>query len=179
LERTDMRNKYCSYDSLHNEADVEQNFVRRMLEDLGYDDREIQPKDSLRVLTVGGIRGKREALYRPDFALVVDGMVRCVIEAKEPGTNLDDHEWQVRAYAVLLNGETTGERPVRHYVLTNGTETRVYHSDRNKPLFTLPFTSFEEGTAMYDEYCGLLTRHSIVTTINALNRTGFAGGFNS
>ena len=30
-----MENKYCSYDTLQNEADVEQNFVRRMLEDLG------------------------------------------------------------------------------------------------------------------------------------------------
>jgi len=160
-----MRNKYCSYDTLHNEADVEQNFVRRMLQDLGYSDREIRPKDSLRALTVGGMRGKRQALYRPDFALVVNNVVRCLVEAKEPGTNLDDHEWQVRAYAVLLNGEAPDDRPVRYYVLTNGTETRVYHTDRNKPLFTLPFTSFEEGTAKFDELRGLLGRSSIVTNI--------------
>lgn len=162
----EMRNKYCSYDTLHNEADVEQNFVRRMLEDLGYNDREIRPKDSLRALTVGGLRGKRQALYRPDFALLINGAVRCLIEAKEPGTDLDDHEWQVRAYAVLLNGEASGDRPVRHYVLTNGTETRVYHVDRNKPLFTLPFTSFEDGTAKFDELRGLLGRNSIVTNIS-------------
>ena len=160
-----MRNKYCSYDTLHNEADVEQNFVRRMLEDLGYNDREIRPKDSLRALTVGGLRGKRQALYRPDFALVINGLVRCLIEAKEPGTDLDDHEWQVRAYAVLLNGESSDDRPVRYYVLTNGTETRVYHADRNKPLFTLPFTSFEDGTAKFDELRGLLGRNSIVINI--------------
>lgn len=166
-----MRNKYCSYDTLHNEADVEQNFVRRMLEDLGYSDREIRPKDSLRALTVGGMRGRRQALYRPDFALLVNGSVRCVIEAKEPGTNLDDHEWQVRAYAVLLNGETPDERPVRYYVLTNGTQTRVYHTDRNRPLFTLPFTSFEDGTARFDELRGLLGRGAIIAN-NA--RTGEA-----
>lgn len=160
-----MRNKYCSYDTLRNEADVEQNFVRRMLEDLGFSDAEIRPKDSLQALTVGGMRGRRQALYRPDFALMVGGVVRCLVEAKEPGTNLDDHEWQVRAYAVLLNGEASDERPVRYYLLTNATETRVYHTDRNRPLFTLAFTNFEEGTAKFDELRGLLGRNTIVTNI--------------
>jgi type I restriction enzyme M protein len=160
-----MQNKYCSYDTLHNEADVEQSFVRRMLEDLGYNDREIRPKDSLHALTVGGMRGQRQSLYRPDFALLVDGAVRCIVEVKEPGANLDDHEWQVRAYAVLLNGEMSDDRPVRYYLLTNATETRVYHTDRNRPLFTVPFTGFEEGTARFDELRGLLGRNSIVTGI--------------
>lgn len=166
-----MRNKYCSYDTLHNEADVEQNFVRRMLEDLGYNDREIRPKDSLRALTVGGMRGRRQALYRPDFALLVTGAVRCLVEAKEPGTNLDDHEWQVRAYAVLLNGEVSDERPVRYYLLTNATETRVYHTDRNRPLFTIPFTGFENGTAKFDELRGLLSRNTIVANVTCSTET--------
>ncbi|AYR20420.1 N-6 DNA methylase [Alcaligenes faecalis] len=157
-----MRNKYCSYDTLHNEADVEQSFVRRMLEDLGYRDYEIRPKDSLQILTVGGMRGYRQANYRPDFAVLVDGRVRCVIEAKQPGANLDDYEWQVRAYAILLNGEASDDRPIRHYMLTNATETRIYHIDRNRPLFTVPFTGFEEGTARFDELKGLLSRSSIV-----------------
>lgn len=160
-----MENKYCSYDSLHNEADVEQNFVRRMLEDLGYSDREIRPKDSLRSLTIGGMRGQRQAGYRPDFALVVEGKVRCVIEAKSPDENLDRHEWQPRGYAVLLNGEDSEERPVRYYLLTNGTETRIYHIDRNRPLFVVPFTAFEEGTARFDELRGLLSRNSINSSV--------------
>lgn len=170
-----MDNKYCSYDDLHNEADVEQNFVRRMLEDLGYSDREIRPKDSLRALTVGGMRGRRQALYRPDFALLVNGAVRCVVEAKEPGTNLDDHEWQVRAYAVLLNGEAPDQRPVRYHVLTNATETRVYHVDRNRPLFTMPFTSFAVGTAKFDDLRSLLGRGSIASgdqaSVDTINMT--------
>jgi len=166
-----MRNKYCFYDTLHNEADVEQNFVRRMLEDLGYSDGEIRPKAALQALTVGGMRGRRQALYRPDFALLVDGVVRCLVEAKEPGTNLDDHEWQVRAYAVLLNGEASDERPVRYYLLTNATETRVYHTDRNRPLFSVPFTSFEDGTAKFDELNGILGRNSIVTDVVSSNES--------
>lgn len=156
-----MENKYCSYDALLNEADVEQSFVRRMLEDLGYDDREIRPKDSLQTLTVGGMRGFPQQRYRPDFALLVNGAVRCVIEAKEPNANLDEHQWQVRAYAVLLNGEAPEERPVRHYLLTNATETRVYHVDRNRPLFTIPFTSLTDGNAQFDDLRSLLGRETI------------------
>jgi type I restriction enzyme M protein len=157
-----MHNKYCSYVALQNEADVEQSLVRRMLEDLGFADREIRPKDSLETLTIGGMRGMPQQRYRPDFALVVDGSVRCVIEAKEPNADLDEHQWQVRAYAVLLNGEAPEERPVRHYLLTNATETRVYHVDRNRPLFTLPFTSLTDGNAQFDELRSLLSRETIV-----------------
>jgi type I restriction enzyme M protein len=148
--------------ALQNEADVEQSLVRRMLEDLGFADREIRPKDSLETLTIGGMRGMPQQRYRPDFALVVDGSVRCVIEAKEPNADLDEHQWQVRAYAVLLNGEAPEERPVRHYLLTNATETRVYHVDRNRPLFTLPFTSLTDGNAQFDELRSLLSRETIV-----------------
>ncbi|OLS50191.1 hypothetical protein BV379_19150 [Rhodovulum sulfidophilum] len=117
------------------------------------------------------MRGRRQALYRPDFALVVSGAVRCLVEVKEPGANLDDHEWQVRAYAVLLNGEALDDRPVRYYLLTNGTETRVYHTDRNRPLFTVPFTGFAEGTARFDEMRGLLGRNSIVTNVGRSTET--------
>ncbi|MCL6252251.1 N-6 DNA methylase [Altererythrobacter sp. KTW20L] len=157
-----MQNKYCSYDALLNEADVEQNLVRRMLEDLGFSDHEIRPKDSLATLTVGGMRGHPQERYRPDFALLVGGAVRCIVEAKEPNTDLDQHQWQARAYAVLLNGDRAGERPVRHYLLTNATETRVYHVDRNRPLFTLPFTSLTDGNAQFDELRSLLSRENIV-----------------
>lgn len=158
-----MQNKYCSYDALLNEADVEQNLVRRMLEDLGFSDREIRPKDSLTTLTVGGMRGHPQERYRPDFALLVGGEVRCIVEAKEPNTDLGQYQWQARAYAVLLNGDRAGERPVRHYLLTNATETRVYHVDRNRPLFTLPFTSLTDGNAQFDELRSLLSRENIVS----------------
>jgi type I restriction enzyme M protein len=60
-----MRNKFCDAADLRNEADVEQNFVRRLLEDLGYSDAEILPKQSLDELTVGGMRGHPQERYRP------------------------------------------------------------------------------------------------------------------
>src|SRR5690606_29951571 len=60
-------------------------------------------------------------------------------------------------------GEYPEARPVRHYILTNGTETRVYHADRTSPLFVVPFTGFEDGTAKFDELRGLLGRGAIVS----------------
>jgi hypothetical protein len=53
-----MKNQFCESDSLGNEAGVEQNFVRRLLQDLGYSDAEILPKRILDALVVGGMRGQ-------------------------------------------------------------------------------------------------------------------------
>ena len=39
-----MRNLFCDHSDLRNEADVEQNFVRRLIETLGYSDKVIRPK---------------------------------------------------------------------------------------------------------------------------------------
>jgi len=157
-----MKNKYCRYRDLHNEADVEQSFVRRLLHDLGYSDEQIRPKDSLDRLTVGGMRGLPQSRYRPDFALRVDRKVRWIVEAKEPGADLDAHAWQPRAYAILLNGDQPSERPVRHYLLTNGAKTRLYHVDHNRPLLELNFPHFVDGNAKFDELCDLLKEERVV-----------------
>ncbi|MDQ3565825.1 MAG: hypothetical protein M3436_17550 [Pseudomonadota bacterium] len=105
-----MKNKYCDIGVLRNEADVEQNFARRLLEDLGYSDSEILPKRSLESMTVGGMRGHPQRKYKPDFGLRANRKIQWIIEAKAPGEDLDTHEWQPRAYCVLLT-ELKAERP--------------------------------------------------------------------
>lgn len=59
---------------------------------------------------------------RVDYALLIEGEVRLLIEAKALDSNLDDPRWakQLTGYAV-----TTG---VRWAVLTNGDEYRVYNA---------------------------------------------------
>src|SRR5688572_8279755 len=134
-----MENKYCDSDSLRNEADVEQNFVRRLLEDFGYANGEILPKNTLEELVVGGMRGLPQQRYRPDFGLRVNRKVRWIVEAKGPDEGLDQHVWQPRAYCMLLNGAEADERPVKYHLLTNGRETRLYDPNLNAPLLVLTF----------------------------------------
>jgi len=152
-----LTNDFCDLSSLRNEADVEQSFVRRFLESLGYSDPEIRPKTSLKELLIGGMRGHPRANYRPDFGLQVGRKISWIVEAKAPGEELDDHEWQPRAYCVLLNGTSRG-KVVRYHLLTNGGLTRLYDPDRNAPLLELKFSDFVKGNKKYGELVGMLRR---------------------
>src|SRR5689334_13982671 len=166
-----MRNKYCDSDALRNEADVEQNFVRRFLEDLGYSDAEIRPKNSLDELVVGGMRGQPQQGYRPDFGLRVNRKVRWIVEAKGPGESLDQHEWQPRAYCVLLNGAEADERPVRYHLLTNGGETRLYDPNLNRPLLTLDFEDFDDRNEKFRALRERVRRDRILEPVEPPPRT--------
>jgi type I restriction enzyme M protein len=75
------RNLYCRREDLSNEASVETFFVSRMLKDLGYKDSQIKPKESLQTLTVSR-GGRRTERYKPDYALVVRGVPRCIVSAR-------------------------------------------------------------------------------------------------
>ena len=69
---TAQRNMFCARRDLRNEADVEQNFVRRLIESLGYTDRAIRPQAALEALAVGPLAGAEK--YRPDFAIKAAGI---------------------------------------------------------------------------------------------------------
>lgn len=161
-----MKNDYCDMRALRNEADVEQNFVRRLLEDLGYSDAEILPKNSLDALSIGGMRGQRQRQYKPDFGMRAGRKVRWIVEAKAPGESLDDHQWQPRAYCVFLNGGRGG-KTVLYHVLTNGAETRLYDPDVNVPLLELKFSDFVEGNRKFGQLRSVLSRDKILDTDGA------------
>lgn len=166
-----MRNKFCKLSTLRNEADVEQNFVRRLLEDLGYSDEEIVPKQSLEFLTVGGMRGRPQAPYRPDFGIRLKKRVCWIVEAKALDEDLDKHEWQPRAYCVLLNGTGKG-KPVRYHLLTNGRETRLYDPDLNDPILpSLGFADFRDGNRRYIALQKLLSRNTFQETQSTATAT--------
>ena len=158
-----MRNDFCDLSDLRNEADVEQSFVRRFLESLGYSDNEILPKNALKDMAVGGMRGHPRGNYRPDFGLRLGRKVRWIVEAKAPGEDLSAHEWQPRAYCVLLNGTGRG-KIVRYHLLTNGSEARLYDPDRNEPLLELEFSDFVSSNRKYKRLVKTLRRDEIEKT---------------
>lgn len=139
------KNKFCDMSDLHNEADVEQNFARRLIEYLGYRDDQIRPKDSLAKLAVGKMRGDA-AKYRPDFAIRIGQTIRWIFEAKAPEEQLDKHIAQPKGYCVALNGQYKDKNPVQYYVLSNGYFTRVYKWDVSDPILELRFLDFVEGS---------------------------------
>ena len=142
-----MRNLFCDHSDLRNEADVEQNFARRLIEALGYSDKAIRPKAALEELTVGNV-GETER-HRPDFAMKVSGHIRWILEAKAPKERLENHFRQPHDYAAAINAAYATTDPVRFFLLTNGLETILYEVGKQRPILTLGFQQFAEGNPDY------------------------------
>ena len=142
-----MRNLFCDHSALRNEADVEQNFARRLIEALGYSDKAIRPKAALEELAVGDV-GAAER-HRPDFAMKVGGHIRWILEAKAPKERLEHHVRQPRDYAAAINDAYATTAPVRFFLLTKGLDTELYEVGREEPILLLGFHQFAESNPDY------------------------------
>ena len=149
-----MRNLFCDHNDLRNEADVEQNFARRLIESLGYPDKAIRPKTTLEKLSVGKVAEK--PLYRPDFAMKAANHIRWVLEAKGPRENLENHFDQADGYCEVINGSYKKAKPVKYFVLSNGITTELYRCGETAPSLVLAFDDFQEGKPRYAELVDLL-----------------------
>ena len=142
-----MRNLFCDHGDLRNEADVEQNFARRLIEALGYSDKSIRPKAALEDLAIGDVGGAER--HRPDFAMKVGGHIRWILEAKAPKERLENHSRQPRDYAAAINNAYATTDPVSFFLLTNGLETKLYEVGKQQPTIALGFQQFVEGNPDY------------------------------
>ena len=142
-----MRNLFCEHDVLRNEADVEQNFARRLIEAIGYSDKAIRPKTALESLTIGNIGSASQ--YRPDFAMKAAGHIRWILEAKAPSERLSTHISQARGYCMAINAAYTNKNVVKYFLLTNGLETQVYRAEKDQPELELHFAQFVERDPNY------------------------------
>lgn len=154
LEPDSSQNIFCRISDLTNEAAVETFLVLKLLAHLGYRDRQIKPKNSIESLTVA--KGHKKLHYKPDFALVVNKLPRCVIDTKSPGENLNDWIEQCSGYCLALNRRHEKSNPVKWFVLTNGKTTRVYEWDKDRPVLSLDFADFQWGNPKLDQIKALL-----------------------
>ena len=149
-----MKNLFCDHSDLRNEADVEQNFARRLIEALGYSDKAIRPKAALEELSVGNLGNAR--LHRPDFAMKASGHIRWVLEAKAPGERIEKHFEQANDYCEAINSSYSNMKPVMWVVLTSGIETYVYRTGDVHPYLVMRFEDFLEGNSDYQRFHGIL-----------------------
>lgn len=155
-----MENMFCRLEDLHNEADVEQNFARRLIEALDYPDRSIRPKTSLDRLVIRDVGDQR--YHKPDFAIKVNRRIRWIVEAKAPGEKLQKHINQARDYASVINrpyiaaSNREGSGPVQYYLLTNGKLTLLYRVGHENPILKMEFDEFTEDNQSYLKLKGFL-----------------------
>ena len=157
------RNIFCRSSELNNEASVEHFFVSRLLSDLGYADNQIKTKQSLSALKVG--LGHKLVKYKPDYALMYQGIPRCVVDAK--GTEEDLNKWveQCSGYCLALNRKYENQNPVRFFVLSNGLTTVVYEWDKDEPLITIDFSDFAWGNLRYEHLKRTIGPHVVSTAV--------------
>lgn len=155
LPGSGQKNLYCDLSDLSNEASVEQFFVSELLKDLGYKNKQIQPKKSISELTVS-LGGAKTVKYKPDYVLTYRKKPRWVLDAKSTDEKITDWKPQCSGYALALNQSFEGENPVKWFVLTNGIKTNVYQWDQAEPILELAFKDFATGNPKYEQLRAIL-----------------------
>ncbi len=142
-----MKNKFCDKSNLRNESDVEQFFVSRLLDDLGYKDANIFTKHTIPTYIIG--KGTKKHEHIPDYQLRIGKTPVMIIEAKHPDKNIRNYLVEAQDYATVINRNFIGENPIAYVLCTNGIKTLLAKVDENKVLLELDFGDFENGNEKY------------------------------
>lgn len=144
-----MKNKFCELESLHNESDVEQFFVIRLLKDLGYKDINILTKHAIPTYVLG--KGGKKHPHVPDYQVRISKTPVLILEAKNPHETIEKYVSEAQDYAVVVNRGFIGQNPIQYVVATNAVNTTLAKVDENKPVLKLDFEDFTEGNQKYQE----------------------------
>lgn len=142
-----MKNMFCDSSSLTNESSVEQFFIIRLIQKLGYKDNDIKTKEAIQKLTIG--KGSKKEAHKPDYVLYKNEKPRIVIDAKSPEENIDDYIYQTSSYSLTLNQKFKNENPIKYFILSNGKTTKVFNWTEEEPLLTIKFEDFIEKNEKY------------------------------
>jgi len=159
----------CDPLDLKNESDVEMFFLLPLLKHLGYANKQIKNKKTLKELGVRKSPRGKEHLYRPDALVAASKSAQFIVEAKSPSENLDNWMWQPKAYAFLMNSSQSKMNPVQFYLLSNGLETRVYRWDYDQPIFRRLHHDIQIGSPSLDELRDILSPASLRVNSPALD----------
>lgn len=161
------RNKFCFWRDLSNESSVEDFFILPLLKNLGYRNEDVRTKHSIQEITVSKRGGRDKESFKPDFVLVVKDAPRVVIDAKATDVDIDSFEYQCRGYCLSLNLKFEREKPVQHFLISNGRLTKLYRWDEEKPIVILDFNDFNDDNPKYEELLHVIGKSAIVQSITA------------
>ncbi len=157
-----MENKFCKKEVLKNESDVEQFFLIRLLQDLGYSDKNIITKGKLKDYKVG--KGKKKKSYIPDYAVCLDAKGNkpvLVIDAKHPEQNCLDGVEDAQLYTSILRRGLKKPKPEQYCIGTNGKEFIVKEYESDEIKIKLKFEDFKDNNEEYKKLKNLLSKKSI------------------
>ena len=145
-----MKNILCEKIALRNESDVEQFFVVRLLECLGWKDSNILTKHAIPAYEFG--KGTKKRRHIPDYQLQFGKTPLLIIEAKHPNESIDKYVVEAQDYAVVVNRGFIGKNPIQFVLATNGLKTKLAKVDENKTILSLNFEDFVEGNKKFEKF---------------------------
>ena len=139
---------FCEANLLINESAVEQFFIIRLIQKLGYKDVDIKTKESIQKLIIG--KGSKKESHKPDYVLYNKYKKPViVIDAKSPEENIDTYIYQPSGYSLELNRKFKNENPIKYFILSNGLTTKIFNWTEEEPLLTIKFEDFNEKNEKY------------------------------
>ena len=150
-----MKNLFCEKKHLKNEASVERCFVNRLLKYLGYEDEDIQTKESIGKIKIG--TGSKISHYKPDYVVSINNTPVLVIDAKSPDEDLNNWTHQCVSYCIEINRKFHNN-PVQYFILTNGLKTILYRWDSEAPLVQVVFEDCVNGNPKFSSLKTMISR---------------------
>lgn len=133
---------------LTTEAEVETRLLASLFKDLGYPMDAVIPKKHVKALVIND--GRRTVLKETDFLLKdKNGIVRVVVEAKDPSVNILDAWGQTASYALSYNRDKYVDERIRWLLISNGHVTGLFPHDSETPIVTLQLSDFASGMPPY------------------------------
>lgn len=155
----EANNKYCAFNSLKNESDVEQFFVLPLLIDLGYTPDYLETKANIQKETIGKGKGKKQ--YFPDYlAYSLKGKEKpvLIIDAKHPDEAALDGVEDAQLYASVIRRHMSAPKLDQYCVGVNGHKLLVKHYDSDIILHELDFADFVDGNPKFEALKNALSR---------------------
>lgn len=165
-----MKNKYCDLKSLRNESDVEQHFIIKLLNDLGFTDTHIYTKKSIPAEQIG--KGNKRHKHIPDYGIKIGKNWLLIIEAKHPDLNIKNYVTEAQEYSAAMNRNYVGYNPIKYCLITNGKNTAIYPIDENKPILTIKFDDFKNTNSKFKKLKTIIS-HTSLKNINKIPESGF------
>ncbi|HEV2357847.1 MAG TPA: N-6 DNA methylase, partial [bacterium] len=159
------QSKFCSLSVLHNESDVEQSFLRPLLEELGYSADYIKTKATIPQKNIG--KGSKPRPYRPDFICYADKKHRqpvLVIDAKHPNETADEGLGDAQLYAAILRRGVAAPKPDQYCLGSNGSTTVVRLFDSDADVFRMAFADFVDGNSSFSAFQATLSRSTLAAS---------------
>lgn len=169
-----MKNLFCNENDLHNESDVEQFFIIKLLEVLGYSSEYILTKAMISEFSIGKATAKKR--YSPDYIVYTDKRhikPVLVIDAKNPNENVEDGVLDAQLYTSVIRRKLKEPKPTQYCIGTNGLFFVVKHFDSDQPTLELKFEDFVSNNENYKKLKHLLSRDSLSVTQTRLMEEGF------